>query len=105
MRQFVLTAGSIATREERATIRARQEKPVAEAESDLAGACGGQIRFSRSGAQNAATRRLEGAKRPEKETPVSGEVSVAKRAEVICSPGRRRRAGEQITGARRAERN
>ena len=50
-----LTEGSIATREKRATIQAWLETVGAEAESDLAGASGGQIRFSRSRGRNAAT--------------------------------------------------
>ena len=40
-----------------------------------------------------------------KEKPPKGFERSDQRAEVICSPGRRRRAGEQITGARRAQRN
>ena len=77
--------------------RREKEKPVAEAESDLAGACAGQIRFCRSGGPTAAV----GGKKKNSRRDLSG----ATRAEVICSPGRRRRTGEQITGARRAERN
>ena len=65
-------SGSRPSRQRRALPldRREQEKAEAEAESDLAGACEGQIRFSRSGGRNAAPRRPEGAKRLEKETPV-----------------------------------
>ena len=47
---------------------------------------------------------------PRKEgSEATGEIpqcmSERRRTEVICSPGRQRRAGEQITGGRRTERN
>ena len=53
----------------------------------MAEACGGQIRFSRSGGRNAATHRPEGAKRLEKKPPYKQGEAQRARAEVICSPG------------------
>ena len=83
-REFVLTEGSKSRPKRRLNLIWPE---LAKVKSDSAGA-------------------QDGSPRPEtkKINPRRG-LSGAKRTDVICSPGRRRRAGEQITGARKEKRN
>ena len=60
--------------------------------------------FGHSEARARSNRNSQGAGRSEATGEIPQCMSERRRPEVICSPGRQRRAGEQITGGRRTKR-